>query len=475
MKIAAAYLRVSTERQDEYSLDSQLKLIRDYAAKNDYIVPEDLVFIDDGISGRSAEKRPEFQRMVGQAKDKACPFEAILVWKYSRFARNQEESIVYKSMLARSGVDVVSISEPLAEGPFGSLIERILEWMDEFYSIRLSAEVKRGMTEKVSRGEPVCHGALGYDLVGRQYVPNNQADVVRRIFSEYAAGKGLVSIARDLGLDGFRTKRGNPPDNRYISYILHNPVYIGKIRWNPKRRAASMRIYDDPDNMIIDGTHEPLISMELWEATQARLAQQAKAGRKYERQDQPVEWMLKGLVRCSACGSTLTYASVSCPSMQCHKYTRGQCKVSHSLSIAKANRLVIEALEQALSSGSFPVAPHLAPARNQGLDYERLIKQEYTKLRRVQEAYEAGIDTLEEYAQKKKKLLEKIKELESRASEAPAPEVDMDAFRKKVVDVLELLRSDTATEAAKNEALKSIITHIVYEKARSRLAIYFYY
>ena len=86
MKIAAAYLRVSTERQDEYSLDSQLKLIREDAGKNDYIVPEDLVFIDDGISGRSAEKRPEFQRMIGQAKGQSCPFEAILVWKYSRFA-----------------------------------------------------------------------------------------------------------------------------------------------------------------------------------------------------------------------------------------------------------------------------------------------------------------------------------------------------------------------------------------------------
>ena len=127
MKIAAAYLRVSTEAQDEYSLDSQLKLIRDYAGKNDLIVPEELVFCDDGVSGRSAEKRPEFQRMIGCAKDPERSFEMILVWKFSRFARNQEESIVYKSMLQRCGVEVVSVSEPLADGPFGSLIERILE------------------------------------------------------------------------------------------------------------------------------------------------------------------------------------------------------------------------------------------------------------------------------------------------------------------------------------------------------------
>ena len=130
MKTAAAYVRVSTDKQDEYSLDSQLRLIREYAQNHDMTVPAEYVFVEDGISGRSAQKRPAFQTMVGLAKDKDRPFDVILVWKFSRFARNQEESIVYKSMLARAGVEVVSISEPVDDSPFGSLIERIIEWMD---------------------------------------------------------------------------------------------------------------------------------------------------------------------------------------------------------------------------------------------------------------------------------------------------------------------------------------------------------
>ena len=112
MRTAAAYLRVSTDKQDEYSLDSQLKLIRDYAAHHDMIVPDEFVFVDDGISGRSAKKRPGFNRMVALAKEKDRPFDAILVWKYSRFARNQEESVVYKSMLARSGVEAEASDRP---------------------------------------------------------------------------------------------------------------------------------------------------------------------------------------------------------------------------------------------------------------------------------------------------------------------------------------------------------------------------
>lgn len=74
----------------------------------------------ESISGRKAEKRHDFQRMIGLAKTKPRPFSVIIVWKYSRFARNQEESIVYKSLLRRQcGIDVLSVSEPLVDGPFG--------------------------------------------------------------------------------------------------------------------------------------------------------------------------------------------------------------------------------------------------------------------------------------------------------------------------------------------------------------------
>ncbi len=89
--------------------------------------------------------------MIAMAKQSSHPFDVILVWKFSRFARNQEESIVYKSMLKKDDVEVISISELLVDLPVWFLIERIIEWMDEYYSIRLSGEVKRGMKEKALR------------------------------------------------------------------------------------------------------------------------------------------------------------------------------------------------------------------------------------------------------------------------------------------------------------------------------------
>ena len=80
LQTAAAYVRVSTEKQDEYSLDSQLKLIRQYAAQHDMIVPDEYVFVEDGVSGRTAAKRKSFQSMIAYAKDKTHPFDVILVW-----------------------------------------------------------------------------------------------------------------------------------------------------------------------------------------------------------------------------------------------------------------------------------------------------------------------------------------------------------------------------------------------------------
>ena len=150
MLIGAAYIRVSTDDQLDLSPDSQLDEIKKYAAANDIVLSPDYIFMEqDGRSGKKAENRPEFQRMISTAKVKPKPFDCILVWKFSRFARNQDESTFYKGMLRKKlGIDVVSVSEPIMEGMYGRLIEMIIEWQDEFYSYNLGVEVKRGMTKR---------------------------------------------------------------------------------------------------------------------------------------------------------------------------------------------------------------------------------------------------------------------------------------------------------------------------------------
>ena len=133
IKTAAAYIRVSTEDQTEYSPDAQLRELREYAAAHSMILDDRFVYADEGISGRKADKRPAFQEMIRTAKLKDHPFDVILVHKFDRFARSREDSVVYKSMLKRCGVDVISIKEPLAEGSYSGVMEAIYESFAEAY------------------------------------------------------------------------------------------------------------------------------------------------------------------------------------------------------------------------------------------------------------------------------------------------------------------------------------------------------
>lgn len=476
MKYAAAYIRVSDDRQDEYSPDSQLKLIREYANRNDYTVPDEYVFYDDGISGRSVKKRKAFNEMIAFAKSKEHPFDAILVWKFSRFARNQEESIVYKSMLRKIHVSVISISETIDDSPFAPLIERIIEFMDEYYSTRLSQEVTRGMTEKASRGEAMCKGAFGYTLKDKTYIPNEDAKTVQFIFDAYLAGKGFRKIATELTAMGVKTYRGNHPDNRFVEYILRNPVYMGKIRWSPDGRASCSRYLGENANvMLIDGKHEPIIDKNTFNAVQDLIMDNKKKYGKYQRKDQDAGFMLKGLVRCSSCGATLIRVSKKEPAMQCHNYARGACKTSHYLSIAKANTLVTEALETAIQDLSFTLAPK-TNSNPECINYDLLIKKEQDKIKRASEAYDAGYDTLEEYGRKKRTYQNKIEQLQAEKNRVKAEQCTeiSPEFVKKVISVVDLIKSPDISENAKNEALRSIIDHITYEKTNQNLAIYFY-
>lgn len=476
MKTAAAYIRVSTDDQLEYSPDSQLKVIQDHAEKNGIVLLEDCIFMEDGgKSGKSMAKRDKFLELIALSKKKPKPFDYILVWKFSRFARNQEEAITLKSMLKRNEIEVVSISEPLPEGPFGDLVERIIEWTDSYYLVNLSQEVKRGMKERVSRGEHVVPPATGYNLVNGNYVPNADAEFVKGIFSDYLNGIGLRALATKYGNLGLRTKRGNPPDNRFIEYMLRNPVYIGKIRWSIEGRAASTRHYNNPNIMIVDGKHQPIISQKTFEKVQIKLDEQKKMYGKYQRKEQPTQFMLKGLMRCSNCNSTLVFVNTKSPSLQCHSYARGACKVSHSITIEKANKLVIEYLENAVISEEFNVVPdNLHQESAEVTDYKRLIENEYNKLTRIKNAYQDGIDTLEEYKANKQKIIATIEKLEKNKVKEQKPKFDKKAYAKKVYKVLKTVRDKKQTEEAKNLALRSIIKNIVFDKANGKLQMYFY-
>lgn len=489
MKTGALYIRVSTHMQDELSPDAQKRLLLDYAKSNDIVISNEYIFIENGISGRKAEKRPEFQKMIALAKSNPAPFDTILVWKFSRFARNQEESIVYKSLLRRQcNIDVISISEPLVDGPFGSLIERIIEWMDEYYSTRLAGEVTRGMTEKALRGGYQARPPLGYRIEVKGEPPvivPEEAAIVRIIFQKYVEEHcGFFDIARYLNTLGYKTSHNKPFEARSIDYIIQNPTYCGMIRWNRTTNETN-EIKDESEWIIKEGHHEAIISKGLFDRAQARYKSTYKP--RGARPSSTYKHWLSGLLKCPACGRTMIAKSLNRKSngdtyayFTCYGYSKGKCQAKNSVSSLMLEPVVIDAMKEALHTEDITYTL-VKPTQVDHVDETEMIKQQLSFLNnkeiRIKEAYQDGIDTLDEYKENKKRILKEREELECRLREqtavVPVPD-GKDLLLSSIKNVYEMIISDTFSDQEKNEALKTIIEKMIYDKENDTLKIYYY-
>lgn len=463
MKTGALYIRVSTEDQAELSPDAQKRLLLDYAKKNNIIVSKDFIF-SESVSGRHAQKRPEFQRMIATAKQPSHPIDVILVWKFSRFARNQEESIVYKSMLKKDRVDVVSVSEPLIEGPFGSLIERIIEWMDEYYSIRLSGEVLRGMKEKALQHGYQSTPCLGYDAVGhgKPFVINEAEYAMVSYIMDLYDNQNMdeTAIARRCNDLGYRTKRGNPFERRTVDRILENPFYCGTVIWN---------------GVEFEGAHEVRLSRERFEKRQELIASRKRPLK--ARNVSTCKHWLSGLIKCSICGATLSYTgNNACPYFQCWKYAKGFHKTSVALSVKKAEEAVMDYFDQILSGAEFSYIRKSQPKDNNDLEIERLQK-ELSKLeireKRIREAYESEIDTLEEYKANKERLaasrLKLNSQIENLLHDQEEPEIDTEKVLRKIKSVNDILKNPDVEYEEKGLLIRSVVDQIVYDKEEGKM------
>ncbi len=478
MKTACAYIRVSTDKQEELSPDAQKRLIIDYAKKNNLSLINDNIFIENGISGKKADKRPEFMKMIGLAKSKEHPFDVILVWKFSRFARNQEESIVYKSLLKKCNVEVVSISEPLVDGPFGSLIERIIEWMDEYYSIRLSGEVLRGMTEKALRGGYQSSLPLGYRMnkdTGIPYIYEDEAVIVRKIYSEYIAGHSYLEIARELNALGYNTKRGATFEGRTVEYILENPFYYGVVRWN-RQKHDDHTIKDIGDWILAEGKHEPLIDKDTWDNVQHLIALRSRPYK--ARAAGHMRHWLGGIVKCSDCGASLM-AGINATRYQCGNYNKGKCSHSHFIKTATLEQAVYDALERILDGTSELHYELKRTAAMSNKSDKEIILEQISKLSakeaRIKQAYRDGIDTLEEYKENKELLNNERRSLEKQLEAYQDDSKDSsDEMLSNISSVLSIIKDTSKDTLTRANAIRSVVDHCVYDKENDKLEVYFF-
>lgn len=464
-KIGCLYVRVSTEDQTELSPDAQKRLLLDYAKKNNIIIPGEFIF-SESVSGRHVQKRPEFQRMIALAKQSSHPIDVILVWKFSRFARNQEESIVYKSMLKKDGVEVVSVSEPLVDGPFGSLIERIIEWMDEYYSIRLSGEVLRGMKEKALQHGYQSSPCLGYDAVGhgKPFVINEaEYAIVSYIMDLYDfQNVDPTAIARKCNDLGYRTQRGNLFERRSIDRILRNPFYCGTVAWN---------------GIEFEGTHEVRLSKERFQERQKIIAARRRSVK--SRNISACKHWLSGLLKCPICGATLSYSKRGTYTyFQCWKYAKGFHRGSNGIPVQKAEEAVINYFDQLLAGAEFSYVRKDQSSIDNTAAIEQ-IQRELSRIsikeKRIRDAYEDGIDSLDEYKANKKRLndsrMQLEGELENLMNSGKNDVISREDVLKEIKSVNDVLKDPDVGYEEKGNLIRTIVEQIVYDRKEGKMYV----
>ncbi len=308
---AALYARVSSERQAErdLSIPAQLKALRQYADRQGWRVVEQ--FIDEAESARTAD-RPEFQRMMGLSKQKEPAFTVILVWKLSRFARNREDSILYKAMLRKHGVQVVSINEHIEDSPSGRMLEGMIEVVDEFYSANLSSDTIRGMNENASRG--FLNGGrapYGYrrikvkvgeiEKAKLEAVPEH-APRVKRAFQMSLDGMGVKEIIKKFNAEGYKTRDGHEWTNTVLYYMLTNEAYTGVTVFNGYRYWDS-KSGKEQKAIRVEGTHEALVTREQFE--KVRQVLKDRSFKVTHPRAVASEYLLSGVLYCGICDAKM--------------------------------------------------------------------------------------------------------------------------------------------------------------------------
>ena len=295
MTDVVAYCRFSSDNQRSESIDAQERAIKDFCLKNGYNLTK--IYKDEAISGTSVKDREQFIQMINDSKNKKFRF--VIVHKFDRFARNRYDHAMFEKKLENNGVKLLSVSEQMNDSPESVILKSVLTGMNEYYSLNLSREVKKGQKENalkcIHNGGTVL---LGYNVgEDRRYVINEtEAEIVKEIFKLYLNGVGYASIADILNKNGYRNKAGKEFRKTSIREFLLNEKFTGVYIYGKKDAHGRLT---GREIRVEDGMPQ-IISKEDFVRVQQKINNQKKGARITA----ITPYYLSGYCICGECGGS---------------------------------------------------------------------------------------------------------------------------------------------------------------------------
>lgn len=303
IKSIVLYLRFSSHKQNETSIEGQRKVCEDFAKQHNLTITGE--YVDRATSGsKDIEKRTSFLEMIADASKHK--FDGVLIYKMDRFSRNTYETAYYMHKLEENGIALLTAIEAGNNNtPEDKLIRQVMIGFSAYYSQELSQKTLRGMKIVASKGQFVGgYVPYGYKVENKRLVIEpSEAPVVKEIFFRVKSGEGIKNIADDLNSRGL-SKRGKPFNCQNIYNLLNCKKYLGKMTFG---------------DIAIENSHEPLVSEEDFDA----ISKHPKRIRSKSFFDWVVP-LFSGKIFCGECGMPLV--GTSCTSHTGQKYYYYSCK-----------------------------------------------------------------------------------------------------------------------------------------------------
>ena len=400
------------------------------------------IYIDKARSGRD-DKRPQHSLMVHDGTKQDRDFDKVVMWKMDRYARHENYATLTKAMLRKAGVEVIAIKDPPVDGPFGRVIEALLDTMAEIQSDGIAENVKRGTRHLAKQGYYLGSEApYGYRIkkvqVGdREHqkleIDPDTSKVARSVFENCLAGKSINYTIRDFYTKGIPSPNGLPEwPAATISGMLHNLHYAGTIVW-------STDTDDDDGPVICPDAHPGIVTKEEFDKVQRLLAARYHEPKEPSEDNNPRElgsrYLLSGIITCQLCGgkvqpkpaksgnyayytcktrSTLTKKVCNCPPQTSTELEKIVMKKIREDILVDANiNHLIDQVRADTSRFSVDYAAQMA-------DLDKRLEQIGRRQDRALQAFEMDTITLEKYRERMNALKEDREQLEQEKANAEA-------------------------------------------------------
>lgn len=351
----AIYARYSTDLQSLSSIEDQIRLCQERAEKDGDMVVN--VYSDHAISGASL-MRPGIQMLMQDAA--ANKFDIVIAEAMDRISRDQEDIAAVFKRLTFAGVQIKTLSE----GEVTQLHIGLKGTMNALFLKDLADKTRRGLRGRVEKGLSGGGKCYGYDVVpgeerGHRTINDHEADVVRRIFRDYATGKSPKAIAAALNKEGIASPSGTGWGQSTINGnrqrgtgILNNELYIGRMVWNRLRylkdpmtgkRVSKM---NPEDAWIIQDVPElRIISDDHWQMTKDR--QEALNHKPQLWQTNRPRNLFAYMIKCGVCGggcSTVSKGRIGCSNAR----NKGTCDNKQTIRRVELEEAVLGSLRDHL-------------------------------------------------------------------------------------------------------------------------------